>query len=738
MSFRVSCLSAGSSYARTSLTALSLSALLLASASTAAAQSTAAPSDPQTQSTGSTGGQSANRVVLPEVTVTAQKEPAKAQDLPLSLTTFTPSLMERAGVSFISDAAVVAPNTVFTEFTARKLSNARFRGIGSSPANPSVTTFFDGVPQLNANTSSIELLHVEQIEFVRGPQSSLFGRNTLAGVVNVTSTRPSLTDWSGRVTTPLGNYNARDIRAELSGPLAPTLGIGVAIGHGERDGFTRNQVTGHTVDDRSATFGKAQVFWTPNAQWETRLIVTGERSRDGDYALNDLNSVRSNPYSVSRDFEGRQDRDILGATLVARREGAGLTLTSTTGFVRWTTDDVTDLDYSPLPLVTRDNSEKAHQFSQELRLASAASAPLRVSNSTTLAWQAGVFGFTHRYEQDAVNKFAPYLISEFLPFPIDQHSPQGAIDESGLAAFGQATFTMHNRVDVTLGLRADREHKTADLLTFFDPAIAMPARVDTDKTWSNVSPNASVSFSFGDGQMVYASAARGFKAGGFNPVAPPSADAYDEEHTWTTEGGVKATWADGRIRTNAAVFYIDWTDLQLNLPMLSAPGQFYIANVGGATSRGAELEVTARAAAGIDLFGSLGYTRARFDSGTMSSGVDVSNNDIPFTPDYTAMAGIQYSRSIRSGLDAFGRAEVVRHGAFQYDDANSAGQEAYTLVNLRGGLEIRGIGIEGWIRNAFDTRYVPAAFAYPGFAPSGFVGEPGRPRTFGVNLSVGF
>src|SRR5207247_7666936 len=90
-----------------------------------------------------------------------------------------------------NDAAVLAPNTYFNEFTARKLSNARFRGIGSSPNNPGVTTFIDGVPQLNANSSSIELLDVDQIEFVRGPQSALFGRNTLGGLVNITSTRPS-------------------------------------------------------------------------------------------------------------------------------------------------------------------------------------------------------------------------------------------------------------------------------------------------------------------------------------------------------------------------------------------------------------------------------------------------------------------------------------------------------------------------------------------------------------------
>ena len=100
---------------------------------------------------------------------------------------------------FVSDAAIYAPNVYFADFTARKLSNPRFRGIGSSPANPGVATYIDGVPQLNTNSSSIELIDVAQIEFVRGPQSALFGRNALGGLINITSVKPSLTDWSGEV-----------------------------------------------------------------------------------------------------------------------------------------------------------------------------------------------------------------------------------------------------------------------------------------------------------------------------------------------------------------------------------------------------------------------------------------------------------------------------------------------------------------------------------------------------------
>src|SRR5678816_982378 len=141
--------------------------------------------------------QPAPQVTLPTVTVTAQKEPADPQGLPVSISIVPLDSLWNGGMTTIGEAAIYAPNVYFADFTARKLSNPRFRGIGSSPANPGVATYIDGVPQFNTNSSSIELLDVDQIEFVRGPQSALFGRNALGGLINITSLRPSLRTWTG-------------------------------------------------------------------------------------------------------------------------------------------------------------------------------------------------------------------------------------------------------------------------------------------------------------------------------------------------------------------------------------------------------------------------------------------------------------------------------------------------------------------------------------------------------------
>jgi iron complex outermembrane receptor protein len=682
--------------------------------------------------------QAAPPVTLPTVTVTAQKEPADLLTLPLSATAVSLDWLQNARITWVADAALFAPNVIFTEFTARKLSNARFRGIGSSPANSAVTTSFDGVPILHANASSLDFTGVNQVEFVRGPQSALFGRNTLGGVINIISERPSLTGWRGDVTAPFGNFGAREVRGAVSGPINDQFAVGFSAGHAERDGFSINSVTGNDVDSRSANFAKGQLLYAPSARWETRVIISGEAADDGDYALADLDAVRANPFVVSHDFEGYTDRNVFNTTILNRFESSRLSITSTTGFVNWDTDDQTDLDYSPMPLATRSNFEEALQFTQEIRVASAPGRQLALSSSARVRWQAGMLLFTQNFDQAAVNTLAPFTVSSQIPFTLQQTSPNAALDDFGVGLYGQGVITFNEDLDVTLGARFDHESKEAHLETFYTPAIAPPTVIDADEGYDNFSPQAAVAYRFGSNRLVYGSVARGFKAGGFNPTSPAGDEQYGEEHAWNIEGGVKAAWAGGRVLTHATVFSTQWSDLQLNLPNPQVPGQFYIANVGDAASYGVEFELMARPASGLDVFTTFGYTHARFGDNASRGGYDVSGLEIPFTPDFTFSAGAQATHEISSKFALYGRGEVVSYGSFHYDDLNLQSQDAYGLVNLRGGVRSRMVFGELWIRNAFDRHYVPLAFPYPGLAPSGFVGEPGRPRTFGVSFGVNF
>ena len=331
------------------------------------------------------------------------------------------------------------------------------------------------------------------------------------------------------------------------------------------------------------------------------------------------------------------------------------------------------------------------------------------------------------------------MLSPALGFEISQHTPQSKLDDVGVGFYGQMTATFDERVDVGVGARVDHENKKASLNTFFSPAIAPGRLVTPEQSFSNLSPQLSVAVRLQPERMVYVAAGRGFKAGGFNAASPAGRAAYGEEHTWNLEGGVKTAWAAGRVTANAAVFRIAWNDLQLNVPDPAVPAQFYIANVGGAVSKGVEFELRARVQPGLDLFSAVGYTDARFKDGSISSGVNVAGNEIPNTPDYTATFGAQFSRALRADATVYARAEMTRYGAFRYDDLNTAGQSAYSLANVRAGLRSRYVFAEAWVRNMFDTRYIPVALPFdPLLAPSGFLGESGAPRTFGISAGVTF
>jgi iron complex outermembrane receptor protein len=678
------------------------------------------------------------RTSLPPITVTAQKAPEDPQQVPVSVTAVTGDTLDEAGIFSVSGAAAYAPNTYFNEFTARKLSNARFRGVGSGPNNAGVTTYIDGVPQLNANSSSLELVGIEQIDFVRGPLSALWGRNTVGGVINITSTRPSFQNWSGDLVAPFGNFGTADIRGAASGPLvADKLALGVAAGYARRDGFTVNDITGNDIDSRSAGFGKAQLLWRPADRWEARAMLTIERARDGDYGLQDVGALRANPFHASRNVEGFTHRDIFAPTFHVTHSGRRLDFSSVTGVLKWKTKDFTDLDYTALPLATRRNDEEDLQFTEEVRVASARNAAIKLSDRVALKWQAGLFLFTQNYKQNAVNAFAPFVLPG-VPFSVAQTSPQAALDDVGVGVYGQGTFTYAGKLDLVVGARGDRERKDADLNTFFTPAFVPPQVVNASKTFSDVSPQFAVVYRAVPAATVYATATRGFKAGGFNAASPVGAEAYDQEHSWNYEGGVKSTSFGGRLSANIAAFRIDWDDLQVFNPNPLVPAQFFIGNAAGAVNKGVEFEVGARPMPGVQVFGGVGVTNARFRDGSVSNGINVSGNTLANAPSHTADAGVQYSRQLWSAASLTLRGEVVRYGEFQYDDANTLAQPAYSLANFRAGLRGKRLFGEAWVRNAFDTHYIPLAFPQPGLAPSGFLGENGAPRTFGVRVGATF
>jgi iron complex outermembrane receptor protein len=680
-------------------------------------------------------GQETNAVRLPETIVMAEKEPTYAQDTLLSVTPVNRATIEDANVLSVKDASVYAPNVYMAEFSARFLSNPRFRGVGSSPNNPGVTTYMDGVPQLNANSSSIELLDVEQVEFVRGPQGALFGRNTVGGLINILSRTPTF-GTSAEAEILYGNYDRFEARARVSGTaIKDVAAVSLAAGYSARDGYTKNVVTGNDVDSREAFFGKAQVLLHASELFDVRLVFSGETSDDGDFALGDVGGLRANPNEVQHDFEGYTSRDVLMPTLLARYEGENVTISSTSGFVWWTTEAETDLDYTAAPLMTRKNEERQNQFTQEFQVASAEDKPVRVAENLDLSWQSGLFLFTQDYEQDSVNTLSPFITG--APVPLDDIAAAD-LEDWGMGIYAQGKLTFLERFDFVGGLRYDYESKDASLLTTVMPPSTFETR-ELEDDYAELTPRVALAWRPTEGQMAYVQVSKGYKAGGFNPISPADSEVYDQEESWNYELGYKCTWLDGRFRANIALFYIDWDDLQLNIPVITSPGRFYIANVGNADSKGVELETAYRPARWIELFGSVGYTDAEFGDGSSESGSDISGNPLPYTPEFTGNVGTQLTWPVNDRVRLYARAEVTVYGDFVYDSTDTEGQDTYSLANFRAGVGNARWFVEGWIQNAFGTEYVPIALPYStAFAPSGYVGESGAPATYGVRGGVNF
>jgi iron complex outermembrane receptor protein len=293
------------------------------------------------------------------------------------------------------------------------------------------------------------------------------------------------------------------------------------------------------------------------------------------------------------------------------------------------------------------------------------------------------------------------------------------------------------RWELAGALRYDYEGKDADIRRTFEQSgfIVPISSVRAGEHFDEWLPRASLSYRFSRAITSYVLAARGFKAGGFNLTAPAGAVAFGPETSWTYEAGIKTAWLEDRLQIDAAVFHIDWKDMQLS--QFDATTGGFVTNAGDATSQGVEVEATGKPCEELALFAGGGLLDTEFDRFVDQFGTDVSGRDLPFAPDATANTGAQWSHEVRRDLTLFARAEAFWVGRFFYDAGNRE-SERYELVNFRLGCAGRRWRLEGWIRNAFEENWVPVALQANPADPTFFVGESAAPRTFGVTLRVTF
>ena len=676
-------------------------------------------------------------VKLTTVKVTAEKREENVQDIPASITTLSETEIEDAQVWSTDDLIGMVPNLFMIKTGNHSMGGfMSIRGITSWMAGEPTVGFY--IDDVYYSTFDTELLDVKRIEVLRGPQGTLYGRNTEAGVINVISNTPSDDKWQGLLSADIGNYNTQTYRARVSGPVVKDkFLIRLAAKQRFSDGYFNNTYLQDDSADKNNDFsGRATAVWTPADRWDLRLSSEMNRFRDGNACFAPLDQVYSNPHDVTADNNGESDYDSAGYAFRLGYKGDAFNLTAITALRNEERTENNDVDFSPMYLMRLDNDTTDDLLSQEIRVTSP-------NDGRAFEWLLGFYYFTQ--EQDLTTDMSMRQPTP-LPPPLPPMPPFSWIrksdtDINGYAFFGQGAYRFFDKLKVTLGLRYDHEDKDFSAKQYYDPDLSMfgmtPISVKDDAAWNEWLPKFSVDYTFRQGLMTYASVARGYKSGGFNTLAPASEMSYDPEYTTNYEVGLKSAWLDNRFILNLSVFHIDWSDQQIE--QQSYP-ESITRNAGKSTSQGFELEMAAIPLRGLHLSCGLGYVDATFDeytddiidpsTGAKTGTVDYAGNRIPNVPEYTFNLAAQY----RGAEGFFARASLNGVGPFYWDTANSQEQSAYQLVNAKVGWEWERIQFYFWGKNVFDENYATRAFEMGGT----WFGRAGDPQTYGVTLQGRF
>ena len=683
---------------------------------------------------------------LGAVTVTARRREENLTDVPGSVTAIGEDVLSSLGATEIGDIQSNVPNVVLHEGDAQN-TVAYIRGVGQLDslafADPGVGIYLDDVYLGRAQGSFLDVFDVERIEVLRGPQGTLYGRNTIGGAIKFVSKAPS-EDPEFYAKATVGSYNQTDFAAGVSGPVAGDKLLGkAAIAYLKRDGYADNSVDGEDDGDRDTFAWRTSLLAKPSDKFEILFSADGSmdspdtsRTPARETSVFGLFDPNADPFKVDADFNGLNDLDVWGVSGRATWEISDqLSLISTTAYREMAYDTHLDLDATSAPLFGVFVFEDQNQFSQELQL---------TYEADTWTLVSGVYYFD---EEDVTESgiFGPGIA--FVSNSINDQ------ETTAYAVYGDLSYDVTDRLSISAGLRLTEEEKAFQRVQeFFDaatplvPMIGTGFRltdVDTSETFSNTSPKFSVSYDLDEELTGYVSVSRGFKSGGFDGRSNSGFEAqpFDAETLTAYEAGMKGRLAGGSVYFSAAAFLNAYEDLQVS-SFTQQDGVFaaLFTNAAEAQIAGFEIEGSWQASDALRVDYALGYLDAQYDEFLGENGEDVSDELTPANaPDWTGRIGAEYRTSISPST------EMVLTGAAAYrgevyptvSSSEVLRQEGYTLFDASIGFEfVDGrytLALVG--RNLSDERYRTHGFDLSdslGYQ----LGYYGAPRTVSLTASV--
>ncbi|HAD83501.1 MAG TPA: hypothetical protein DCG71_01495 [Brevundimonas sp.] len=697
-----------------------------------------------------TAGSEGPAAAVEDIVVTAQRREQRLQDVPLAVSAFSMESLEDGKVESLLNLDGKVPNVVLAPVGAYPFASAFYiRGLGyadvESSFEPSVGVELDGV-YLSRNVGAVQdFFDIGGVTILRGPQGTLYGRNTIGGVVSVQSRRPSF-DFGARAQATFGSNGRQELRAGAEGALIEDQLAGkFSFLTKTYDGYIKNY-DGRDMGAQDVTSMRGALLWTPTASFDATLIVDYTKDKGTGTAFENasLPSMVLPGFGEPADTDGDpflshvgddifSDLEALGVTLNANWDLGPVKLTSITGYRKTDTEVLSDFDGTPTPFMTVHRDETHDQFSQELRLASNTDGPL--------TYVVGAYYMTQEYDI-ATGQFGTVFGSPTAGSTI--YTQQKA---DSWAVFGQADYEVLPGLTVTAGGRYSKEEKT-----FTTQPLFYPNAETFEASFDDFSPKVGVSYKWSDTLMTYAQYSRGFRAGGFNGRAGSflAVGPYDSETVDSYEVGVKSDLFNRRLRLNAAVFTSDYQDMQQSVQQL-IPGtlinQTLVANVGAATISGFEAEATALLTDIFTISASVGYLDASYDEFMADLGdglgvIDRTYLPMPYAPKWSNSVTFNY----KDDFD-FGRVTAqasVRHMTDMYTSFSTLNattdltmRQSNTVVDGSLSLELPDgrWRVSLWGKNLTDELVINNTFGVGNLLASR-VYQP--PREIGVDLSLTF
>jgi outer membrane receptor protein involved in Fe transport len=744
---------------------------------------------------------------LEEVIVTAQKREQSVMDVPIAVSALSSDSLRAAVVNDIFDLRASVPALEIRAVDPPSQGTAfAIRGLGTSVFNmgfePTVATFVDGVYRSRSGLlASSDLVDMDRIEVLKGPQGTLFGKNTTGGVVAIHTKKPELDMASGSVELSYEEYDRIRTNGMLNLPLGSTAAVRLAGSWAKGDGWLDNEATGNEIHDVDRWNLRGQLLWLPNEDLSIRVIADyAELNEDCCTALryeNDpltgtvnrpvaesIGSTIIDPadiedYKVALNTDPELDAEDKGISAEINWTVQGMTLTSITAYRSYEDENYKDNDFTGVDvLYSNQNLPEVELKSQELRLAGNCDCVLN-----GLEWTVGAYYAEESIELD--NEFI--WGTQALTFAFPWHSPMSRAylaqfeqETETLAAFAHGIFHLSERLALTLGARYTDDQKDGTLVNDQPlapvpfPPFAIPNVFplgyvyDYDTDWDDSEPTYTVSlqYDFADNVMGYVTYTHGYKSGGISmtrdaggtqfafgpggPVGPlPPQDAtFDKETAESFEVGLKSELIDQRLRLLAAAWYTEFEDLQVQV-LRPSDGAFAVATAKGATSQGVEAEANFAVTDSLTLNASVQWVDATYDNGTgaLSGSESLDGEDLGFVSDWTGTIGADYETAISDSLslflngNLFMRTDQRLSAEIQPYDTD---EDGYALLTLRAGLRTSDDTWElaAWCRNCTDESYAVSKFQIPFdgyiFGPRTVWSHVGSPRIMGVTGTYRF